>query len=197
MHKDDIKMRLFKRWWSHILYPLGHVKPYSWDYELWRQICYSGGCRSIGVAARFKINVWWLPLLMRAFFWGHEGCLSRQSAHSNIGHGWIEISKSRITMDQKWSKVGCFQEQQKNIKQQSFIYIYIVLPSGKPTWQWKMNLLKMYSLLKMEIFLYQRVVLVDPVSLAFRILSLFFNTCHVHQEKHGRSLTRTSCWYTF
>ena len=150
---------------------------------------FEGKYVTVGVADQLELQLvlrlmfddclcWCVPC-----FWGHEGCLSRQSAHSNIGHGWIEISKSRITMDQKWSKVGCFQEQQKNIKQQSFIYI--VLPSGKPTWQWKMNLLKMYSLLKMEIFLYQRVVLVDPVSLAFRILSLFFNTCHVHQKNMG------------
>ena len=32
------------------------------------------------------------------------------------------------------------------------IYIYVIVPSGKLTWQWKMNILKMYSLLKMGIF---------------------------------------------
>ncbi len=30
--------------------------------------------------------------------------------------------------------------------------LHIILPSGKLTWQWKMGLLKMHSLLKMGIF---------------------------------------------
>ena len=42
------------------------------------------------------------------------------------------------------------------------------IPSGKLTWQWKMDLLKMYSLLKMGIF-HCHVSLLEGISEGFRV----------------------------
>ena len=55
------------------------------------------------------------------------------------------------------------------------------VPSGKLTWQWKITLLKMYSLLKMGIF---HCYVSLPEGTCFRILSWTFTMS-----------ATTSCWY--
>ena len=60
-------------------------------------------------------------------------------------------------------------------------YQKLVIPSGKLTWQWKMNLLKMYSLLKMVIFhCYVRLVEGTPCNCQSWDVHCFWNCFGTH-----------------
>ena len=74
----------------------------------------------------------------------------------------------------------------------------VYLPSGKLTWQWKMDLLKMYSLLKMGIF-YCHVSLLEGTynSLDFIYLvnvGKFPYMEHLKIQFHGRSCREITFW---
>ena len=58
----------------------------------------------------------------------------------------ISMSSEKGTI----SKGKCIFEQPMIFR--GYVSFFEGVPSGKLTWQWKMDLLKMYSLLKMEIF---------------------------------------------
>ena len=123
----------------------------SWQGTCWLMDASNNNYWNTYTLENQHVHPWTLALGTLLFF--SKWCLFSLGPSSGV----TDLSHPRILDEKPPSCVGTFEDVKKTPRRLEFLpqpgmFSKKRLPSGKLTWQWKMSLLKTYSLLKMGIF---------------------------------------------